>query len=95
MCGYFNAVTGCTTKQGKSISPIGTTADGGKVLKVRWLRPGSGKSGGLRFGFVAYCDERRVVLVKSSMRRDADDDGAMLDAADDGDEYIDDFFGDE
>lgn len=31
------------------------TAKGGKVLKVRWAIPGSGKSGSLRLVVVAYC----------------------------------------
>jgi hypothetical protein len=86
LCGYFNAITGCTGKQGKTISPIGVVKHGGKVLKVRWTRPASGKSGGLRLCFVAYCDERRVVLCEASLRRDADND-ELLDAAEDVDGY--------
>lgn len=54
MAGYFSGDEGCTTKQGKSISPLGATSDGGKLLKVRWMMPGCGKSGGLRFALVAY-----------------------------------------
>jgi len=34
--------------------------EGGKVLKVRWALPGSGKSGSLRLVVVACCDEKRV-----------------------------------
>src|SRR5713226_7345344 len=47
LCEYFSGGS-CTHKVGKSISPMGATKAGGKKLKVRWLVPGQGKSGGLR-----------------------------------------------
>ena len=68
LCHYFNA-DDCINKTG-SISPIGSTPRGGKKLKVRWGLPGAGKSSSLRLVFVAFCDERQVVLVEGSMRRD-------------------------
>jgi hypothetical protein len=43
---YFSGDEGCTTRLGKTISPLGLTSSGGKLLKVRWLMPGCGKSGG-------------------------------------------------
>ncbi len=69
LCGYF-ASGDCRHEQGKSISPMGATPKGGKILKVRWGLPGRGKSGGLRLVVVAYCDERKVVLAESFLRKD-------------------------
>lgn len=70
LCAYFEAVENCDRKQGSSISPVGSTADGGKLLKVRWLTPGSGKRGGLRLGFAVWCAERAVRLVSAALRVD-------------------------
>lgn len=64
-------------KQGKSISPIGATAAGGKRLKVRWLIPGKGKSGGLRLAVVAYCEERLVKVAGAWVRKDDPSDGEI------------------
>lgn len=75
LCCYFTSEVDCLRKQGKSIACVGATDDGGKILKVRWLRPGSGKSGGLRLAFVAYCDRRVVVLCRAFLRSDDPDDG--------------------
>ncbi|HEX7681334.1 MAG TPA: hypothetical protein VF713_24585 [Thermoanaerobaculia bacterium] len=80
MSGYFSGDEGCTTRQGKTISPLGATSDGGKLLKVRWMMPGCGKSGGLRFAFVAYCERRTVVLCRGWVRKE-DPDDADFDAA--------------
>jgi hypothetical protein len=77
LAGYFSGEGGCTTAQGKSISPLGATSDGGKLLKVRWMMPGCGKSGGLRYAFVAYCDRRTVVLCRGWVRKDDPDDAAF------------------
>ena len=85
LCDYFSNV-GCAAPFGKTISTLGTTSAGGKILKVRWARPGTGKSGGLRLGFVVFCDDRKVVLAKATIRRDASDD-ELLDSASDADEY--------
>lgn len=74
MSGYFSGDEGCTTRQGKTISPLGATSDGGKLLKVRWMMPGCGKSGGLRFAFVAYCERRTVVLCRGWVRKEDPDD---------------------
>jgi hypothetical protein len=71
---YFSGDEGCTTAQGKSICPMGATSDGGKRLKVRWMIPGGGKSGGLRLLFVAYCDRRKVVLCGGWVRKEDPDD---------------------
>lgn len=69
LCGYFS--TGdCQASQGSSISPVGATRKGGKVLKVRWAYPGCGKSGSLRLVVVAYCSQRRVFIAKAFDRRE-------------------------
>lgn len=70
LCVYFDA-TGCLRETGKTVSPVGGTADGGKVLKVRQAIPGQGKSGGLRLQLVAYCKDRRVVVVGATLRKNA------------------------
>jgi hypothetical protein len=41
---------------------MGRNSAGGKILKMRWGRPGCGKSGGMRLAIVAYCAKRIVVL---------------------------------
>ena len=71
LCDYFNAEHHCSAKQGKSISPHGGSNNGGKRLKVRWLLPGSGKSGGLRIGVVCFCEVRRVVISCVFPRKDS------------------------
>lgn len=81
LCGYFDAVDGCSSKLGASVVPVGASADGGKLIKVRWGVPGCGKSGGLRLAFVAYCDSRRVVLCRAFIRRDDPDDADFESAA--------------
>lgn len=88
MTAYFEASQGCTVKLGRSVSPIGVTSQGGKILKTRWKYPGAGKSGGLRLCLVAFCDERRVVLCHAAIRRDADDD-ELIDSASAADGYVD------
>lgn len=67
---YFVAVSDCTKKQGKSISPIGQNTPGGKCFKVRWMWPGQGKSGGLRMAVSVYCDIRRVKISDLWARED-------------------------
>ncbi|MBL4847177.1 MAG: hypothetical protein JKY65_16785 [Planctomycetes bacterium] len=81
---YFNSYRHCSEKQGDSINPIGASESGLKRLKVRWTYPGSGKSGGLRLGFLLDCDERRVMLGYGRRRRDTSDSAlrAALDEAD-------------
>lgn len=71
LCAYFNSnQRDCTEKLGKSISPVGfKTPNGGKCLKVRWLIPGRGKSGGLRIAVVAYCDAKRVKIAGAWIRK--------------------------
>lgn len=75
LCGYFSSGD-CNHALGDSISPLKATKKGGKVLKVRWALPGSGKSGSLRLVVVAYCDEKRVYIAQAFSRRDnpSDDD---------------------
>lgn len=68
LCSYFAASRGCTEPMHKSIAPVAATSDGGKILKVRWTRPGQGKRGGFRCVFVAYCEDRRVVLCRALVR---------------------------
>src|SRR5262245_17207553 len=73
LCEYFSSQVDCDVKFG-TISRLGANADGGKILKMRWLRPGSGKSGGYRLFLVAYCDVRKVVLSRAEVRVDVDRD---------------------
>jgi hypothetical protein len=68
LCGYFSSGA-CNSRLGKSISPVGATPKGGKILKVRWALPGGGKSGGLRLVVVAFCDERRAVVAQAFLRK--------------------------
>jgi hypothetical protein len=70
LCLHFSSEDGCTSARGNSIRFLESTADGGKVFKVRWMVPGSGSSGGLRLAFVVYCDTRRVVLCRGWMRKE-------------------------
>ena len=75
LCAYFNSGD-CTKELGKSISPVGMkTGKGGKVLKVRWGIPGSGKSAGLRLAVVVYCKELRVKIAGAWIRKDDPPDG--------------------
>src|ERR1700753_707700 len=69
LCAFFSGTNGCAEKFG-TIAPMGATDDGGKILKMRWLRPGMGKSGGYRFALVVYCDLRKVVLCRALLRGD-------------------------
>lgn len=69
LCEYFS-VGDCDHKLGKTISPVGLTKDGGKILKVRWQLPGQGKRGGLRLCMVVYCKERRVVVAEGWPRKE-------------------------
>jgi hypothetical protein len=72
LCGYFNSDTGkgCLHRQRNAVCPMdGVTATGGKKLKVCWSLPGMGKSGGLRFAVVAYCEQKRVKLVGAWFRK--------------------------
>lgn len=88
LAGYFYATPGCNAKLGKTISPIGATGAGGKVLKIRWGYPGCGKSGGLRLCVAAFCEQRLVVLCHASMRRDVEE-SILIGSADDADSYLD------
>lgn len=88
LAGYFDSSNRCSSKLGKSIAPVGAVGNG-KVLKVRWTYPGAGKSGGLRLCFVAYCDDRKVVLCHASLRRDVNAD-ELIRSATEADIYLDD-----
>jgi hypothetical protein len=70
LCDYFSGDTGYSAPMGFSISTLGSACRTDKLLKVRWMRPGSGKSGGLRFAIVAFCDSMKVVLCRAWVRRD-------------------------
>jgi hypothetical protein len=78
LCGYFSSGE-CRHAQGSSICPMKATPKGGKVLKVRWAYPGSGKSGSLRLVVVAYCDERRVHIAQAFDRRSDPTDEEIMD----------------
>lgn len=82
LCGYFSSGD-CNNALGDSISPLKATPKGGKVLKVRWALPGSGKSGSLRLVVVAYCDERRVHIAQAFRRSDNPSDDDVRDAVED------------
>ncbi len=82
LCGYFSSGD-CKNALGDTISPLKATPKGGKVLKVRWALPGSGKSGSLRLVVVAYCDEKRVQIAQAFRRRDDPTDDDVRDAIDD------------
>lgn len=82
LCDYFSGDAGCSARGGSSISTLGSACGTGKLLKVRWLLPGSGKSGGLRFAVVAFCDEMKVVLCRAWVRKD-DPSSADFEAAGD------------
>jgi len=79
LCGYFSSGH-CRNALGDSISPLKATRMGGKVLKVRWALPGSGKSGSLRLVVVAYCDEKRVHIAQAFRRSDDPSDDDVRDA---------------
>jgi hypothetical protein len=82
LCGYFSS-SECRHAQGSSICPMRATPKGGKVLKVRWAYPGTGKSGSLRLVVVAYCDERRVHIAQAFDRRSDPTDDEIMDAVGD------------
>lgn len=69
LCNYFNAGD-CLGKMGKTISPIESGVARAKGFKVRWVLPGSGKSGGLRIAVLAFCEERRVVMAGVWVRKE-------------------------
>lgn len=69
LCGYFSSGD-CRNAVGSSVSPLGLTRRGGKILKVRWGYPGCGKSGSLRLVVVAYCSQKRVFIATAFDRRD-------------------------
>ena len=77
LCDYFSDGD-CTNAMGKSIRPMGATAKGGKILKVRWALPGAGKRGGLRMAVVVYCKARRVVIADAFVRKDDPTDEEFL-----------------
>jgi hypothetical protein len=83
LCAYFNSESGknCDKKSGKTIAPVGSrTGKGGKCLKVRWLVPGQGKSGGMRIAVVAYCEAKHVKLAAAWLRKDDPGDHEFADA---------------
>lgn len=69
LCRYFRGDRGCAASIGKSLRPVGGTDDGGKLLKLRWTYPGSGKSGGLRVLVACFCDDRVVEIRNIDYRR--------------------------
>lgn len=82
LCDYFSSGK-CDSKQGKTISPMGATKNGGKILKVRWTVPGQGKSGGLRLCIVVFCEEMEVIAAEGWLRKTNASDQAYFDAAED------------
>lgn len=70
VCEYINSAGRCDQKA-LGFSPMGGTADGGELLKVRRPVPGAGKSGGLRVYVAVCCSVKRVLVVDAVMRRDA------------------------
>jgi hypothetical protein len=86
LCHYFSNGD-CNRKLGKAVCPVGATPRGGKILKVRWALPGSGKSGGLRLLVVVFCNSRPVVIAEAFVRSDDPPLGDFLDAADRADAF--------
>lgn len=82
LCEYFSDI-GCQTSLGNSVSPVGATGLGGKILKVRWNRPGQGKSGALRLIVVAYCDDLEVRIALANLRAKPASDEDVADATKD------------
>ena len=78
LCEYFNG-NDCLRKSA-NIAPVKTALPNCKGLKMRWMLPGHGKSGGLRLAIAAYCDERRVVLCASFARKDDPGDSEFTEA---------------
>jgi hypothetical protein len=78
LCDYFSSDGGCLGKLGKTISPVACGIRNANGLKVRWIYPGCGKSGGLRLAVLAYCDERLVKFAGAWRRKTdpSDDDMA-------------------
>lgn len=70
MTQYINAVPGCSAKQGKTISPMGSTPGGRKAFKVRFAVPGCGRSGGFRLAVACDCGHRDVLIAAAWMRAD-------------------------
>jgi hypothetical protein len=68
-CRYVSAEPACLRPNPGSISPMGATEDGGKILKMRWPYGGSGKREGLRLILVAYCANREVVVTSAELRK--------------------------
>jgi hypothetical protein len=60
LCDYFTNGD-CLTK-GCNIAPIKSDIPGCKGLKMRWMLPGRGKSGGLRLAVLVFCEQRRVCI---------------------------------
>lgn len=81
LCGYFNSTANCATST-RSIKPLGGEGSSGKILKVRWMYPQAGKSGGIRIAFVVHCDTRRVYLANLDFRKNAPDNDFFSDAVD-------------
>jgi hypothetical protein len=80
LCAYFNSEDGCLHNT-RSISPIDGAPPGLKAFKVRWGRPGQGKSGGYRLVIVADCINHRVAVQSFIARREEPTDAEIEEAA--------------
>jgi hypothetical protein len=67
LCGYYASTRGLTKT--RSIFPIDSGVPGSKAFKVRWVIPGSGKSGGLRLIMLANCTSMTVRIVGAWIRK--------------------------
>lgn len=64
VCGFIDSTEGrLDTRQGDSFCPV----PGG--IKMRWLVPGSGKSGGLRLGITIDQNLRRIEIRYAEIRK--------------------------
>lgn len=83
LCGYFDQGD-CVSRLGKTISPVECHIPGRKGLKVRWLLPGAGKSGGLRLAILLDCRNKMVIIAgawdRKSNPEDCDFDAAFAEA---------------
>lgn len=67
---YIQVHERCDRKIGRTITPLGRTAAGGKLFKARLGMPGEGKSGGLRIHLALHCEDRECHVLMAQRRRD-------------------------
>lgn len=63
-----------------NISPLGGAPDSLKAFKLRWARPGHGKSGGYRMIIVVDCDHQEVAVQRIFVRKNNPSDAEVSEA---------------